>query len=74
MLPLNTILREGSNEMPSTSKHPDRRMAHLDGLLDEALMQTFPASDPIAINVELGPAKNPAHDSDGIASLSTPSK
>ena len=30
-------------------------MAHLDELLDEALKETFPASDPIAINVELEP-------------------
>ena len=30
-------------------------MAHLDELLDEALKETFPASDPVAINVELEP-------------------
>lgn len=28
-------------------------MAHLDELLDEALQETFPASDPIAVAVEL---------------------
>jgi len=28
------------------------RAAHIDNLLDEALKQTFPASDPIAIAVE----------------------
>jgi hypothetical protein len=27
-------------------------IAHLNELLDEALKQTFPASDPVAINVE----------------------
>ncbi len=27
--------------------------AHLNELLDEALQQTFPASDPVAIDVEL---------------------
>jgi hypothetical protein len=27
-------------------------LAHIDELLDEALEQTFPASDPIAINIE----------------------
>ena len=27
-------------------------LAHLDGLLDEALEQTFPASDPVAIHIE----------------------
>jgi hypothetical protein len=26
--------------------------AHLDKLLDEALNETFPASDPVAINIE----------------------
>ena len=35
-------------------------MAHLDELLDEALKDTFPASDPVAINVELEP---PEHES-----------
>ena len=30
-------------------------MAHLDELLDEALKETFPASDPVAINVEIEP-------------------
>lgn len=43
--------------MPAT-KHPDRHssaaIAHLNELLDDALMATFPASDPIAINFELG--------------------
>jgi hypothetical protein len=29
-----------------------RALAHLDGLLDEALEQTFPASDAVAIDVE----------------------
>lgn len=28
-------------------------IAHLDVLLDEALRQTFPASDPIAITIEV---------------------
>jgi hypothetical protein len=28
-------------------------LAHLDGLLDEALEQTFPASDAVAIDIEL---------------------
>jgi hypothetical protein len=35
-------------------------MAHLDELLDEALKETFPASDPVAINVEREP---PEHES-----------
>ena len=29
-----------------------RLLAHLDGLLDEALEQTFPASDPVAIDID----------------------
>jgi hypothetical protein len=33
-------------------------MAHLDELLDEALKETFPASDPVAINVELEPPEH----------------
>jgi hypothetical protein len=38
-----------------TTRHPHKLLstAHLDELLDEALEQTFPASDPIAIAVEL---------------------
>ena len=27
-------------------------LTHLDGLLDEALEQTFPASDPVAIDID----------------------
>jgi hypothetical protein len=33
-------------------------MAHLDELLDEALKDTFPASDPVAINVEIEPREH----------------
>ena len=33
-------------------KSSSAAMAHMNDLLDEALKQTFPASDPIAINVE----------------------
>jgi hypothetical protein len=40
-----------------TTKRPQKpvpaAMAHLNELLDEALEETFPASDPIAIAVEL---------------------
>jgi hypothetical protein len=28
-------------------------ITHLNGLLDDALKETFPSSDPVAINVEL---------------------
>ena len=45
-----------------TSKNPKKSVpaviAHLNDLLDEALKETFPASDPIAIDVEL---KSPGH-------------
>ncbi|MGB6540767.1 MAG: hypothetical protein WBF03_07810 [Xanthobacteraceae bacterium] len=34
-------------------KSPSAEIAHMNDLLDEALKGTFPASDPIAINVEL---------------------
>ena len=39
-------------------KSPSAAIAHMNDLLDEALKQTFPASDPIAINVEL---ESPEH-------------
>ena len=32
--------------------------AHLDELLDQALEETFPASDPIAVAVELQPMES----------------
>ena len=39
-----------------TPKNPQKSLppaiAHMNELLDEALKQTFPASDPIAINFE----------------------
>jgi hypothetical protein len=34
-------------------KSPSAALAHMNDLLDEALKQTFPTSDPIAVNVEL---------------------
>ena len=37
----------------NTQKHLPAQKAHMNELLDEALKQTFPASDPIAINVEV---------------------
>ena len=40
-----------------TPKNPQKSLrtaiAHKNDLLDEALKETFPASDPIAINVDL---------------------
>ena len=37
----------------NTQKRLPAAIAHLNELLDEALKETFPASDPIAISVEL---------------------
>jgi hypothetical protein len=36
----------------SASSHSKAEAAHLDNLLDEALRETFPASDPIAITID----------------------
>jgi hypothetical protein len=33
-------------------KHSEAEAVHLDNLLDEALRETFPASDPIAITID----------------------
>jgi hypothetical protein len=42
--------------MPKNLDNPlPPAMAHLDLLLDEAVKDTFPASDPVAINVEPEP-------------------
>ena len=35
-----------------THRLSSRALAHLDGLLDEALEETFPASDAVAIDIE----------------------
>ena len=48
-------LKEVFQAMPIEHKpqRPSSRLlAHLNGLLDEALEQTFPASDPVAIDIE----------------------
>jgi hypothetical protein len=37
----------------NAQKSPSAEMAHINDMLDEALKGTFPASDPIAINIEL---------------------
>jgi hypothetical protein len=38
--------------MPKPHRASSSALAHLDGLLDEALEQTFPASDAVAIDIE----------------------
>jgi hypothetical protein len=45
----------GNEEVMSTGKEPQTApAAHIEELLDEALKQTFPASDPVAIDTERG--------------------
>ena len=38
----------------------DPRVSHLEALLDEALEETFPASDPVALAQRRPPAEAPA--------------
>ena len=55
-----------------TRKRPEAATAHLDELLDEALKATFPASDPIAINVEpKSPRTRNSHNARGSRSAKT---
>jgi hypothetical protein len=46
-------MRKGKTRAPLS--HSTAEAAHLDNLLDEALRETFPASDPIAITVDKPP-------------------
>jgi hypothetical protein len=39
--------------IPKNPQKSPAAIAHMNDLLDEALKETFPASDPIAINIEL---------------------
>jgi hypothetical protein len=43
-----------------------REPPHLDDILDEALEETFPASDPIAIRVECRPTDPAPEDRSGL--------
>ena len=58
--------------MPAENK-PHRAsssaVAHIDGLLDEALEQTFPASDAVAIDIERESHKREARVLDSRTSL-----
>jgi hypothetical protein len=46
-------MNEKSEEVMLTDKKTQTASAaHIDELLDEALRQTFPASDPVAIDIE----------------------
>ena len=54
----------------AATKRPHRTRAataHLDELLDEALKETFPASDPIAIDVEAARTRESCEAEDGRA-------
>jgi hypothetical protein len=42
-------MKEASCDLSTKLQRPDA--AHLDEILDEALRQTFPASDPVAIAI-----------------------
>ena len=41
----------GTSPRPPTLRAEDEKARHIDKLLDEALDGTFPASDPVAINI-----------------------
>jgi hypothetical protein len=58
----------------NTQKHLPAAKAHLNELLDEALKQTFPASDPIAINVEVQSPEAPPEPPVPLRSGRTPLK
>jgi hypothetical protein len=53
-----TVKLERACDMSAKKKRPKRlpsaTMAHLNALLDEALEETFPASDSISICLEIG--------------------
>jgi hypothetical protein len=53
---------EKGSKVMLTPKNPQKSLpaaiAHMNDLLDEALKETFPASDPIAINIGL---ESPEH-------------
>ncbi len=53
---------EKGSKVMLTPKKPQKSLpaaiAHMNDLLDEALKETFPASDPIAINIDLESPEN----------------
>jgi hypothetical protein len=46
--------------IPKNPQKSPAAIAHMNDLLDEALKETFPASDPIAINVDLESPRAPS--------------
>lgn len=44
-------MTEKRKRFPAKAVREDEKARHLEALLDEALEQTFPASDPIAVDV-----------------------
>lgn len=61
-MPTQRKRRQGSNEQEPTDEAAKREQykRHLDRLLDEALRDTFPASDPIAVTPRRRKPKPPA--------------
>lgn len=53
----------GSKQQQAHAADEVRPPSHLDELLDEALKDTFPASDPVAVGIDK-PARNKARDQD----------
>jgi hypothetical protein len=54
---MRIMKHKGSGAMlPARHKSISAAADHLNELLDEALKETFPASDPVAITVDAGPA------------------
>lgn len=49
---------EKSRPLPSPSTDEKEKSKHIEKLLDEALEETFPASDPVAVDV---PHEHPGH-------------
>jgi hypothetical protein len=47
-------------------ERPPAAVAHIDALLDEALKETFPASDAVAIDIERGFGKREVPDSSAV--------
>ncbi len=55
------IGRSRKRRSASKPKSSPQEKKHLDELLDEALIETFPASDPLAM-LELAPRSHRSHD------------
>lgn len=64
---MRIMKHKGSGAMqPARHKSISAVADHLNELLDEALKETFPASDPVAIAVDVEPAPAPHSRSAGV--------